>query len=141
MKKKKLTKDQKRSVLAILTVGCSRKTAAKYIGFSYQTLLREIRASETFQAEVQKAEEESEVFYLNRIRTAAGKDQYWRAAAWALERRFPNRYAAKKAQGYTAEQVQGIVESLSTLVVEFIIGEEEQKKFLERAETLLTAKE
>ena len=60
-----------------------------------------------FAEQVTKAEEGIELFYLPRIRTASLKEQYWRAAAWALERRLPNRYGVKKSESLTAERKRG----------------------------------
>ena len=39
------------------------------------------------------------------IRNAAKKEQYWRAAAWALERCFPEKYARRGPDVITAEQI------------------------------------
>ena len=106
MKQNRLTTKERAEVLAILTAGCSRATAARCIRRSSNTIRREMTEHPQFAAQVTKAEEGTELFYLSRIRSAAQKDQYWRAAAWILERRLPNRYGAQKPESLTVEQVQ-----------------------------------
>ena len=39
------------------------------------------------------------------IRDAAKKEQYWRAAAWMLERGYPQRYARRGPDVITVEQI------------------------------------
>jgi 5-carboxymethyl-2-hydroxymuconate isomerase len=137
VQKKKLNKVQKQSVLAILSVGCPRSTAAKYVGVAPSTLRRILHDEKKFKAEVEKAEEESELFYLGRIRKAAEKEQYWRAAAWALERRIPKRYAPKKSSGYSEEKVRQVIEEMTEIVLDTIDDDEQQQKLMLQIENLV----
>ncbi len=136
-KKRKLTAAEKKSIVAIITIGCSRETAARYIGCTPYIIRRAIAENAKFAAEIQKAEEDSELFFLNKIRQAANKEQYWRAAAWALERRCPNRYAARSSNSLTVLQVQELLDKLADLVVREIPGKVEQKKLLKRIQSLM----
>ncbi len=136
-KKRKLTSSEKKNIIAIITVGCSRETAARYIGCSPYIIRREIATNARFAAEINKAEEESELYFLNKIRQAANKDQYWRAAAWALERRCPNRYAARSSGALSVEQVKALLTRLADLVIQEIPGQAERRKILKRIHGLL----
>ena len=108
---------KKREIIAILTVGCSRETAARYVGCNPRTINNAIQQDDEFAQQVAKAEEQSELFFIKRIRNAAEKEQYWRAAAWALERRLPNRYAARGAHTVTFEQVIRLMSEIAEIVV------------------------
>jgi len=55
---------------------------------------------------------------LKNIRTAGEKS--WRAAAWALERRYPERYGLRKAGSYRAEQFENLLQGLALAVLEEI---------------------
>lgn len=137
-KKRKLTPREKQSVIAIITVGCSRETAARYVGCSPPIIRREIAENSRFAAEVAKAEEDSELYFLNKIRQAADKEQYWRAAAWALERRCPNRYAPRGSGAMSLDQVKALLARLADLVVQEIPGRAERRRLLKRIHALVT---
>ena len=136
-KKRTLTQFEKAGVIAVLTAGCSRETAATYAKCSCWKLRQAISEDATFAADVAKAEQESEVFFVNKIRQAANKEQYWRAAAWALERRCPNRYAARGAGTLTMDQVRQLVSKLADIVVQEIPGGVERRRILKRVHELV----
>ncbi len=136
-KKRKLTTLEKKNIIAIITVGCSRETAARYVGCSPMIIRREIAENKNFATQIAKAEEDSEVYFINKIRQAANKEQYWRAAAWALERRCPNRYAARGAGALSMDQVQNLVSRLAEIVVQEIPGGHERRRLLKRVHDLL----
>ena len=85
-----------------------------------------------FAEQVAKAEEGIELFYLARIRSASLKEQYWRAAAWALERRLPDRYGQKKPGSLTAEQVQKFLTSYLQIITDEVPNNELRTKILNR---------
>jgi len=130
--RQRLTPQKQREALAILSVGCSRAVAARYVRCTPHLLRREILENSQFAEEVAKAEEGIELFYLTRIRSAAMKEQYWRAAAWALERRVPNRYGIKKPEILTAEHVQKFMVACIQVIVDELPNKEQQKKILNR---------
>ena len=136
-KKRKLTALEKKNIIAIVTVGCSRETAARYIGCSPYIIRREISENKKFAAELLRAEEDSEVYFINKIRQAANKEQYWRAAAWALERRCPNRYASRGAGTLNMDQVREMVSRLAEIVIQEIPGGPERRRILKRIHDLL----
>jgi hypothetical protein len=130
--KRKLTTQKRNEVLAILSVGCSRAAAARCVRCSPYTLRREISEHPQFAEQVGKAEEGIEIFFLSRIRSAAQKEQHWRAAAWMLERRFPQRYGIKKPESLTAEKVQKFMTSCMQIIAEELPDKEQRTKILDR---------
>jgi len=132
MKKSPLSSQERHEIVALLSAGYSRTTAAKYIHRALATLQREIAEDPDFSAQVTKAEENSEVFYLSCIRRAALKEQYWRAAAWVLERRVPDRYAAKTPGLLTAEHVQHFMATCMRIITEEVPDQEQREKILRR---------
>ena len=68
--------------------------AASYVDCAVSTIQNTADRDATFAEKLRQATYNTEVGLLKNIRNAAKKEQYWRAAAWALERRFPERYAA-----------------------------------------------
>ncbi len=139
--KRILSDIEKKGIIAVLAAGCSRETAATYAKCSRWKLRQAISEDPNFAAQVAKAEQESEVFFVNKIRKAADKEQYWRAAAWALERRCPNRYAARGAGTLSVEQVRQIVAKLADIVVQEVPGGPERRKILRRIHDLVKSGE
>jgi len=88
---------KKREIVAILTVGCGRTVAARYVGCCAATIRRAMLKDPEFGERVGRAETSMEIAHLKNINTAAADVRYWRAAAWALERRFPQRYGQRKS--------------------------------------------
>ena len=137
--KRKVGLDEKKrgQILAVLTLGLSRESAAKYVKCSPTTIRNEIRRDAGFAEEVRAAEEASEAFYLQRIREAANKVQYWRAAAWALERRCPNRYAPRGAKTLSEEQVKRLISDLVEIVMPEIHSPMERRTIIRKVNRLV----
>jgi len=131
-KRKRLTPKERNEVLAILSAGCSRAAAARCVRCTPYLLRREIVENANFAELVAKAEEGVELFYLSRIRSAASKEQYWRAAAWILERRLPDRYGTKKPESLTAERVQKFMTSCLQIIADELPDDELRAKILNR---------
>ena len=93
-----------------------------------------------FATEISKAKEQSEVYFAGRIKKAAGKDQYWRAAAWILERRHPHRYGSRSANTFTAEQVKSLISRIAELIVSEVSDPQERKRIREKIQSLVTDK-
>jgi hypothetical protein len=96
---------KKREILAILTVGCSRRTAARYVGCAADTIVNTAQRDPAFAEQLARAEHNAEIGYIKNIQKAAKKEQYWRAAAWALERRNPEDFALRSPEVITVEQI------------------------------------
>ncbi len=109
---------KKREIVAILTVGCSRQTAAQYVGCAVSTISRTAQRDPNFAEQLRHAEHQHEITYLKNIQQAAKKPQYWRAAAWVLERIFPNRYARRGPDVITVEQFTVTLTQLVDMIVE-----------------------
>jgi len=131
-KRKRLTPKERREVLTILSAGCSRAAAARCVRCTPYMLRQEILANAKFAEQVAKAEESVELFYLSRIRSASLKEQYWRAAAWALERRLPDRYGAKKPESLTVEKAQQFMTSCLEIIANELPNDEQRTKIFHR---------
>jgi hypothetical protein len=116
------------AVVRILRTGCTIETAAEHAGISKRTLQLWLQkgedaetrreagaklsaADERYMAlakDVRKARSEAEVRALATIQRAAA-DGTWQAAAWYLERAFPDRYSAKhKSQNKVGRPVGAV---------------------------------
>lgn len=113
---------KKGQVLAVLALGGTRAMAARFVGCTTMTIRNEVRRDPRFAEALAKAVDSSEMVYLQSIRKAAKETRHWRAAAWALERARPERYAPRGPDVITFAQMRRfiarIVEIVSTHVPE-----------------------
>ncbi len=89
------TEEKKRELFAALLLGLNRKVAADCVGCSPQTIWRTARRDPEFAKRLRQLEGKSELALLHSVQVAAKDEKNWRAAAWALERLFPDRYSRR----------------------------------------------
>ena len=132
---------KKREILAILAMGCSRRAAAKYVGCSPTTIANTAGRDPEFAAELESAESKAEIGYMKNIRKAANKEQYWRAAAWALERKYPEDYAPRGPDSIARSDVVELLIQLTQVIVEEVPVSKLRKKLVKRLNSLAAAVE
>ena len=128
---------KKREILAIVSVGCGRRTAAAYVGCEPSLLTREMKKDAAFAAEMQRHESNPEIGFVRNIKDAAQKAQYWRAAAWWLERRNPEDFGSKKPGVVTVAQIQELLSGLTQIITEEVPIDKFRKNILKRVEIMV----
>jgi len=128
---------KRREILAILAMGCSRRTAARYVGCSPRTIQNTADRDPEFAAQLRHAEHASEIEYLQRIRNAAKKEQYWRAAAWALERINPEDFAQRPPRSLTLEETRDLLAQLADLLLAELPVGKHRKRVIKSLDRLL----
>lgn len=129
-------KDKQKLVLNALNLGCSLVAAAKLAGCSPTTIRREAELDPEFGEQYKKARGESEFNYMQLLSNAAAQPQYWRAAAWALERRFPKFYAPRSPDVVTLSQITILIAKIAQILEEEIPAPTLRKKVLKRLDTI-----
>ncbi len=127
---------KRREILAILSVGCSQNMAARYVGCSQRTIRREAERDPKFAERLAQATCNAELGLVKNIRNAAKKEQYWRAAAWALERGFPEKYARRGPDVITADQLGQILSQFAERITKLLPAGEYSKRIVKDAEML-----
>lgn len=123
---------KRREVCAILAVGCTRRVAAAYVGCSYSTLWRAAVRDPSFAEQLHRARAQHEIAFLHSIQSAAKKEQHWRAAAWALEHMYPERYARRRGRGLTSAQVRELLNRFAQFVADEVTDEAAQQRIVRR---------
>jgi transposase-like protein len=100
----KLTPVLKNRLLKAIRTGATHKLACQYAGIGEETLYRWLRLGgqgrhpyREFWEALKKAEGTAAVGWLEHIEQAAGEGS-WQAAAWKLERRYPDEYGRQIIQ-------------------------------------------
>lgn len=123
-------------ICAILSVGGSRNTAASYVGCATTTIARTALRDESFLAKLTRAESQWEVHQLRNIQQAGKQDKYWRAAAWALERIYPDRYGVGKPGSVSAERMAALLATFAEIVSQEVRGKLQRQRIERRLEAL-----
>jgi hypothetical protein len=131
-----LDEGKRREILAIVSVGCSQVMAARYAGCAPSTILRTAERDPKFAERLRQAKCNAEIVLIKNIRDAAKKDRYWRAAAWALERGFPDKYARRGPDVITAEQLARLLAQFAEMIVEQVPPAKYRKKIIKGMEAL-----
>ncbi len=96
-----LDEAKRRKICEVLAVGGTRTMAAAYVGRSLDTIARAAKRDPAFAKELRRASVECEIRCLRNLSKAAQEPKNWRAAAWMLERLWPERYGCRKHVGLT----------------------------------------
>ncbi len=107
---------RRREILAILAVGGTRQLAASYVGCVPRTIDNTAARLPEFAAALRQVEPAPEVGYLESLRRASRDPKYWRAAAWALERLYPGRYAPGRRDAVPLDEVVGLMKQVSEVI-------------------------
>jgi len=128
---------KRREILAILSTGCSQAMAAEYVGCSVSTIQRTVERDPLFAESLGKARNNAELGLVRNIRNAANNEKYWRAAAWALERFFPNKYHPGAPHVITAEQLALVLTQFAHMIVEQVPVARYRKKIIKGLESMV----
>jgi hypothetical protein len=109
---------KKRDICVILSLGGTRQMAAQYAGCSVRTIRNTTKRDPFFADQLAKTEISPEVKFLKNIIDAAKEEKNWRAAAWALERMYPERYARRRPETIPVAQLRDVVEYLVEMAME-----------------------
>lgn len=90
-RRSKYTPDVVKRLTDAIRLGATYELACGYAGISFETFNEWRKAKPEFSEAVKEAEGGAAVGWLARIEQAA-KDGTWQAAAWKLERRYPQDY-------------------------------------------------
>jgi hypothetical protein len=130
-----LDETKRRTIVALLMNGSSRRMAAGYVGCAPSTLTRTAARDAEFAAQLARAEGNAETEALRFLRKAARKERYWRAAAWLLERKNPDDFAPRKPDVLTKEQLQHILGTVADWVLQDL-PEDKYEQMLRRFDDL-----
>ncbi len=88
------------------------------LGFGRMTVRRAARKDATFERGIKRARLEGKLALLKRIRAAS--ESMWQAAAWLLERKWPQEFARRHPDAYAAEQFVSFAVALSDIARRFV---------------------
>lgn len=117
-RKRKLTEEKQTEICAMISVGCSERTAARLADCSETAARNLVRRDKAFAQRFRQAAIRREVFPLRAIINAS--QSRWRAAAWYLARLNPNEYGSQKPETVTPEMLENWLSDLGEAILEAV---------------------
>ncbi|MDZ4819586.1 MAG: hypothetical protein SGJ20_11490 [Planctomycetota bacterium] len=135
-RRKVILPDMQDKICAMLAVGGTLSMAAQFTGCHVASIRAELRYNPEFAERLKKAELRSEIGFLKSIHAAAN-DQQWRAAAWALERLFPDRYAKRPPRTVSLDELTELTKQITEAIVSEVPAKLYRQRLQQRIEELL----
>ncbi|MEO1497499.1 MAG: hypothetical protein AAFV43_10145 [Planctomycetota bacterium] len=127
-----MTDKQKQEAALVVSVGCDRETAAKYVGCSIDDLVEAARRDAGFAAALRKNEAAAELAHMRNIQQAAKDDKHWRASVWWLERLAPERFARRDAGAVTRRELTGLLSAIAGGIAAEVRHEDDRRRVLDK---------
>jgi hypothetical protein len=105
---------KRREICALVAGGCSLHEAARYIGCGINTIRRELERNAQFKGGLRRSQMYAQLSPLRAMQQAVGK--HWRAAAWMLERAYPERFARRDPATLNARQARRLLNEVIDIV-------------------------
>src|SRR3954462_9969607 len=105
---------KRREICALVAGDCGLREAAKYVRCSVSTIKRESSRNPAFADQLRDSQNYSQISPLRAMQHAASSD--WRAAAWLLERAFPDRFARPEPGAFGARQARRLMDEVLGVV-------------------------
>lgn len=134
-----MTDDQKRETCLIVSIGCDRETACKYLGCSLSQLRREMKQDRTFAERLLRAEATPELAHMRNLHSATKDEKNWRASVWWLERRAPERYGRRTPGAVTENQLREVIDELAEVIAGEITCPDDRLRLLRRLGAIVEA--
>ena len=122
------------TIVGMLSLGCTRANAARYVGCTPETLRKTAKRDPKFAERMRQAEMNLEMKHMNNLVNASGRS--WRASAWVLERLNPRRFGRRRADAYSPDQIKGLIELVAGLLVDEVADSSDRKKICDRLERI-----
>lgn len=133
-----LDEHKKKTILALLNVGCTRRTAAGYVNCDPKTIYNTAQRDPAFAERLARAENAAEFAHLANLNKAGQELRYWRASAWVLERLFPDRFGVRSPDAISPQQLALLLNRIVEMLVEEIPVARFRKQVIFRLQQILS---
>ena len=133
---KPISEIKQREILVLLSVGCSRRTAARYVNCTQKAIDELAQANPDFAEKLRKAEANLEIESIKNMFNAAKQEKNWRASAWLLERKSPEEFQKKKPDVIPAGLLDTLLNRIVTLLIEECPAAVQRKGLLKKLDVI-----
>lgn len=126
-----LTETQQSDFCALLTLGCDRETACKYVGCSLDELRTAVDRESNFGKRILKAEAAVELKHMRNISKITEDPKEWKASIWWLEQHAPERFA-RRVDALPASKLRDLVTEVACAIGEEVTQEDDRRRMVKR---------
>jgi hypothetical protein len=101
-------------ICGMISAGCSVRDAAHFLRCSYDTIRRELKRDPGFKEQLSRSELYAQLSPLRAIQQAAAT--HWQAAAWFLERAYPERFGRRGAAPLGPRQARELFDTVRGII-------------------------
>jgi hypothetical protein len=101
---------KRREICALIAGGCGLREAAQYVDCSITTIRREAERNPDFEQQIRHSEKHAQLNPLRAMQRAILT--HWRAAAWFLERAYPDRFARHEPSAFGIREARALMNEL-----------------------------
>jgi hypothetical protein len=101
---------KRREICALIAGGCGLREAASYVDCSITTIRREAERNPDFEQQLRHSEKHAQLNPLRAMQRAILT--HWRAAAWFLERAYPDRFARHEPSAFGIREARTLMNEL-----------------------------
>jgi hypothetical protein len=105
---------KRREICAYVAGGCNVREAARFVRCNINTVRREAERNPEFDEQLRRAQTYAQLSPLRAMQLASAT--HWRAAAWMLERAFPNRFAKPNPGAFGSRQARELMNEVLSVV-------------------------
>jgi len=105
---------KRREICALVAGGCGLREAARYVRCDVSTIRRDAERNAQFGEQLRNSEAYAQLSPLRAMQHAVGT--HWRAAAWMLERAFPDRFARPEQGSFGARHARQLMNEVLQLI-------------------------
>jgi hypothetical protein len=110
---------KRREICALIAGGCGLREAASYVDCSITTIRREAERNPDFEQQLRHSEKHAQLNPLRAMQRAVLT--HWRAAAWFLERAYPDRFARHEPSAFGIREARALMnELIDTVDIEIL---------------------
>jgi hypothetical protein len=131
----RLSDDALDKIVLLVGVGCSRRSAAQYVGCSPATIVNHMRRNEAFAQKIRSAEVYRVVQPLQNLRQQGNRS--WRAAAWFLERIDRKQFGRQIVEVAPWQDVEKLFRSWTEMNLEAVADPKQREQMKARAQELM----
>ena len=124
----KLDDIKRGEIFGVLACGGSVALAARTVGCCVRTIYNTATRDPEFGKRMQRARASHELKLLKRIDDAAADPKYWRAAAWQLERIYPDRYQPRAAHSLPIPTLEKFLHEFLDMFLECVPSPDDRKR-------------
>ena len=125
---------KRREICTLIGVGAGYDGAARHVGCSVATIRREAERDPEFAEQLAAAETAAGLSPLQALRIAANNN--WRAAAWLLERTYPDRFARRTPESIAPSEVRTLLDEVANIMADECTGDDQLERMCSRLEEL-----